>query len=241
MSNIMPMQWAQQQLQQQQQTFTLKSPVTPTSASALGPADLDQYGGLLPHTQQQELIHQQLASRQQQQQSGGGGGFGSFFGNGSTPSPIAPAHLSNGPRSPTQIQDPNMLNGQKITSGSYVYTNGIAATASTGQPLYASTNGYHGNGAASEAPPSSTTSASSSHTTLVNQHGTGGPQSPTTPHPPPSLHMPSRSTSGVSTTPHTTNEKLKRTQSTPRITAKSFGASGGKSFMASFGRGGNGS
>lgn len=238
MSNIIPMQWAQQQLQQQQQQASaMKSPATPTG---LGPADLDQYGGLLPHTQQQELIHQQLASRQQQQS--GGGGFGSFFGNGSAASSTGSA---NGPRSPTQIHDPNMLNGQKITSGSYVYTNGVAtATASPGQPAYASTNGYHSNGVPPEAL-SSPSSSSSPYSTFINQHGPGSPQSPTASQP--SSHTLSKSSTVSSNTPHTTIDpaKLKRTQSTPRISlataAKSFGASGGKSFIGSFGRSGNGS
>lgn len=226
MSSIIPMHWAQQQLQQ---SAAVRSPVTPTSTGALGPADLDQFGGLLPHTQQQELIHQQLANRQQQ--NGGGGGFGSFFGGGSTPSPIAPAHIANGPRSPTQIQDPNMLNGQKITSGSYVYTNGIA-TPTSGPPYASNTNGYHANGTASEVPPS--------------PHSTTSPQLPMTAHPvqTSSFHMPSKSSSSASTTPHTTIDpaKLKRAQSTPRISlataAKSLGGSGGKSFMGSFGRSG---
>ncbi|KAF9351655.1 hypothetical protein BGX34_000430 [Mortierella sp. NVP85] len=231
MSNIIPMQWAQQQ------ASVMKNPVTPTG---LGPGDLDQYGGLLPHTQQQELIHQQLASRQQQQS--GGGGFGSFFGNGSAASSTGSA---NGPRSPTQIHDPNMLNGQKITSGSYVYTNGVAtATSSPGQPAYASTNGYHPNGMLPEALPSPS-SSSSPYSTFINQHGPASPQSPTTAQPS-SLTL-SKSSTVSANTPHTTIDpaKLKRTQSTPRISlataAKSFGASGGKSFIGSFGRSGNGS
>jgi hypothetical protein len=230
MSNIIPLQWAQQQ------ASVMKSPVTPTG---LGPADLDQYGGLLPHTQQQELIHQQLASRQQQQS--GGGGFGSFFGNGSITSSTGSA---NGPRSPTQIHDPNMLNGQKITSGSYVYTNGVAtATSSPGQPAYASTNGYHPNGMLPEALPSPS-SSSSPYSTFINQNGPTSPQSPTTAQPS-SLTL-SKSSTVSANTPHTTIDpaKLKRTQSTSRISlaaAKSFGASGGKSFIGSFGRSGNGS
>ncbi|KAG0370224.1 hypothetical protein BGZ54_007235 [Gamsiella multidivaricata] len=119
MSAIAPWQWAQQQIHQ---SFSLKTPLNgmPTPLNGLGPGDLDHFGGLQPHTQQQELIHQQLASRQQMQN--GGGGLGSFFNSGSStasgPTPVAAAHLSNGPRSPTHIQDPNMLNGQKITSGS---------------------------------------------------------------------------------------------------------------------------
>ncbi|KAG0252388.1 hypothetical protein BG011_007004 [Mortierella polycephala] len=250
MSTIAPIQWAQQQMQQ---AFPLKTPVHSghTSTNGLGPGDLDPYGALMPHTQQQELIHQQLASRQQQQQSGGG--LGSFFGNGpsviSTPSPIAPAHLSNSPRSPTQVHDPNTLNGQKIMSGSYVYTNGIAAaasaaaSASSGHPLYASTNGYHANGGAPSEPVPAPPPRSSSSYSRYNGHvGNGTPPSSA----PSSQHMSSKSSSSSSATPHTTIDpaKLKRAHSTPRISlasaAKTFGASGGKSFMGSL-RGGGGS
>ncbi|KAF9355808.1 hypothetical protein BGX26_006094 [Mortierella sp. AD094] len=154
MSTIAPMQWAQQQLQQ---SFALKSPLVGVQSGSygLGLGEIDQFGGLQPHTQQQELIHQQLANRQQQ--LNGGGGFGSLFGSGaSSPNTLSSTQFSNGPRSPTQIQDPNMLNGQKITSGSYVYTNGIAAgvTSTTlKHPQYSSTNGYHANG--SDSTPSS--------------------------------------------------------------------------------------
>ncbi|KAF8940005.1 hypothetical protein BGZ58_008050 [Dissophora ornata] len=243
MGAITSMQWVQQQMQL---PFTLKSPlnVPSVTANGLGPGDLDQYGGLLPHTQQQELIHQQLASRQQLQN--GGGGFGSLFSAGPasipSPSPVAPAHLSNNSWSPTHIQDPNMLNGQKITSGSYVYTNGIAAGALlSGQPHYASTNGYHVNGTSTEPPPLAASSSASS----AIQNGNGMPNSPTM-GPSPTQHISSKSSSFSSTVMHTTIDpaKLKRAQSTPRISlasaAKSFGASGGKAFIGSF-RGGSSS
>ncbi|KAG0215090.1 hypothetical protein BGX28_000795 [Mortierella sp. GBA30] len=240
MSSIAPMQWAQQQIQQ---SFSSKVPMngSPFTSNGLGPGDLDQYGGLMPHTQQQELIHKQLASRQQQQQ--GGGGFGSFFNSGpsaiTTPSPVAPAHLSNSPRSPTQTQDPNILNGQRITSGSYVYTNGIAAAGSIGQPHYSSVNGYHANGVAEALPHtlSSPVSSASGYS-----YGSGAPLSPSLP----SQHTSSKSSTFSTSAPHTTIDpaKLKRTQSTPRISlasaAKTFGASGGKSFIGSL-RGGSGS
>ncbi|KAF9544693.1 hypothetical protein EC957_011800 [Mortierella hygrophila] len=242
MSTIAPMQWAQQQLQS---SFSLKSPIngslpfSPTNG--LGSADLDQFGGLMPHTQQQELIHQQLATRQQQQQQQQNGGvMGTLFNGGSAPSPVSQAHLANGssgcmtanggPWSPTQIQDPSMLNGQKITSGSYVYTNGIAAAASSGQPLYTSTNGYHSNG---------------------HGHGLGtnGNHGPVPPSPTSASHYfkpPSTSSASPSPIPHTTIDpaKLKRAHSTPRISlasaAKTFGSSGGKSFIGSL-RGGSSS
>ncbi|KAG0381003.1 hypothetical protein BGX24_001191 [Mortierella sp. AD032] len=292
MSTIAPMQWAQQQLQQS--SFALKSPIngsmpfSPTNG--LGSADLDQYGGLMPHTQQQELIHQQLASRQQQQQQQqqNGGVMGSLFTGGSAPSPVSQAHLANGGTngsngggggggggsrsSPTQIQDPSMLNGQKITSGSYVYTNGIAAAASPGQPLYTSTNGYHQHHStagthipsdplplphtmSSPSPASTSSHYSSSPYNHSNGNGNHGPVPPSptaaTSHyyktslaSTPSPSAPSSSSS--STVPHTTIDpaKLKRAQSTPRITlasaAKTFGSSGGKSFIGSL-RGGSSS
>ncbi|KAF9191996.1 hypothetical protein BGZ49_003486 [Haplosporangium sp. Z 27] len=222
MSTIAPMQWAQQQLQQQ--PFALKSPLgTPSNSNGLGLADIDQFGGLQPHTQQQELINQQLASRQ----SNGGGGF-SIFGSGSpSPNPLSVTQFPNGPRSPTQIQDPNMLNGQKITSGSYVYTNGIAAGAAavtSGHPPYSSANGYHANGSDSTPSSPSTAYAPYSH------YGNGDNSTPTVP-----LTKPNSARS--SNVPHTTIDpaKLKRAQSSPRITlvsaAKSLGSSGGKSFM----------
>ncbi|KAG0277265.1 hypothetical protein BGZ95_006243, partial [Linnemannia exigua] len=290
MSTIAPMQWAQQQLQQS--SFALKSPIngslpfSPTNG--LGSADLDQYGGLMPHTQQQELIHQQLASRQQQQQQQqqNGGVMGSLFNGGSAPSPVSQAHLANsntngshggsggsGSRSsPTQIQDPSMLNGQKITSGSYVYTNGIAAAASSGQPLYTSTNGYHhhhqhystaGSHIPSDPLPlphtlssPSPASTSSHYSSLYNHSNGNGNHGPVPPSPTAatshhyktsSASTPSPSApSSSSTVPHTTIDpaKLKRAQSTPRITlasaAKTFGSSGGKSFIGSL-RGGSSS
>ncbi|KAG0048636.1 hypothetical protein BGZ83_006427, partial [Gryganskiella cystojenkinii] len=231
MSTIAPLQWAQHQLQQMQQhqiPVSLKNPfmtpATPGYSNGLAAADLDQYGGLLPHTQQQELIHQQLASRQQQLQ--GGGGLGSFFGSSSpvaasvnSPSPIAQAHLSQGPRSPTQIQDPSSLNGQRIPSGSYVYTNGIAAAAAAA-------------------------AASSSSSSSGHQHYANGPGQPPSSPSLTSQHTSSKSSSGSAY--HTTIDpaKLKRAQSTPRITlasaAKTFGSSGGKSFMNSI-RGGSSS
>ncbi|KAI1314654.1 hypothetical protein EDD11_001907 [Mortierella claussenii] len=299
MSTIVPMQWAQHQMQQHhyqlqqlQPSFTLKGPihVIPPSTfpvNGLGPADLDQFGGLLPHTQQQELIHQQLASRQQQQQQqqNGSSGFGSLFGGGA-PSPITATHLSNGPlspvgppRSPTQIQDPTtLLNGQKITSGSYVYTNGAAAVAAaaavsgsvpsssgstTGSSLghYAfsttMTNGYQ---YSNETTPDygHLPSSPSAYSSFTNGHSGGGvPPSPTQSTSFVSLHFSSSSGSGSTTTtsglgttivPHTTIDpaKLKRAQSTPRISlasaAKTFGASGGKSFIGSLrGNSGGGS
>lgn len=290
MDTIAPMQWAQQQLQ----SFSLKSPINGTSpfspTNGLGLADLDQYGGLMPHTQQQELIHQQLASRQQQQQvqqqqQNGGGVMGALFNGGSAPSPVTQAHMTNGsggtagnggPRSPTQIQDPSMLNGQKITSGSYVYTNGIAAAASSGQPHYTSTNGYHSHSTTGTIPsdplplphtmsspsPASTSHYSSSYN-HSNGHGNGNghghahghsqghgpvPPSPTATshHYKPSSSVSSASPSPSASTIHTTIDpaKLKRAQSTPRITlasaAKTFGSSGGKSFIGSL-RGGSSS
>ncbi|KAG0212368.1 hypothetical protein BGX33_003659 [Mortierella sp. NVP41] len=281
MSTIAPMQWAQQQLQ----SFSLKSTINGTSpfssANGLGSADLDQHGGLMPHTQQQELIHQQLASKQQQaqqqqqQQQQNVGVMGSLFNGGSAPSPVSQAHLSNGiggggPRSPTQIQDPSMLNGQKITSGSYVYTNGIAAAASPGQPLYTSTNGYHSHsmGAIPSDPlplphtlsspsPASTSSHYSpyNHANSHNSHSNsnGSHHVPVPPSPTATSHYykPSSASSAspsvsASSVPHTTIDpaKLKRAQSTPRISlasaAKTFGASGGKSFIGSL-RGGSSS
>ncbi|KAF9912941.1 hypothetical protein EC991_007555 [Linnemannia zychae] len=283
MSTIVPMQWAQQQLQQSS-SFTLKSPIngsmpfSPTNG--LGSADLDQYGGLMPHTQQQELIHQQLASRQQQQQQNGGV-MGSLFNGGSAPSPVSQGHLANGPsgsnagggsrNSPTQIQDPSMLNGQKITSGSYVYTNGIAAATSPGQPQYTSTNGYHPHHQHHSTPgshipsdplplphtlsspsPASTSHYSSSPYNHSNGNGNHGPVPPSptaaTSHhyKASSVTSPSSVAASSSTVPHTTIDpaKLKRAQSTPRISlasaAKTFGSSGGKSFIGSL-RGGNNS
>ncbi|KAF9991002.1 hypothetical protein BGZ75_007185 [Mortierella antarctica] len=238
-STIAPMQWAQQQMQP---SFSLKTPANGvhSAANGPGPGDVEHFGGLMPHTQQQELIHKQLASRHHQQQ--GGGGFGSFFNSGppsiTTPSPVAPAHLSNGPRSPTQIQDPNMLNGQRISSGSYVYTNGVAAATATGQPHYSSANSYHVNGGPVE--PLSHTLSSPTSTGYSN--GGGAPLSPTLP----LQHSSSKSSTFSTSAPHTTIDpaKLKRAQSTPRISlasaAKSLGASGGKSFMGSL-RGGGGS
>jgi hypothetical protein len=279
MSTIAPMQWAQQQLQ----SFSLKSPINGTSpfspTNGLGLADLDQLGGLMPHTQQQELIHQQLASRQQQQQAHqqqqtGGGVIGALFNGGSAPSPIAQAHLANGnggtlgnggSRSPTQIQDPSMLNGQKISSGSYVYTNGIAAAASSGQPQYTSTNGYHSHSTTGAIPSdplplphtmSSPSPASTSHYSSSYNHSNGHGQGhgPVPPSPTATSHYykPSSSSSSLASpspsasTVHTTIDpaKLKRAQSTPRITlasaAKTFGSSGGKSFIGSL-RGGSSS
>ncbi|KAF9341804.1 hypothetical protein BGZ91_001685 [Linnemannia elongata] len=283
MSTIAPMQWAQQQLQS---SFTLKSPIkgslpfSPTNGH--GTTELDQFGGLMPHTQQQELIHQQLASRQQQQaqqQQQNGGVMGALFNGGSAPSPVSQAHLVNGSsggptasggsRSPTQIQDPSMLNGQKITSGSYVYTNGIAAAASPGQPLYTSTNGYHSHSTTtgssipsdplplphslSSPSPASTSSHYPSSYTHSNGyghgHGTNGNHGPVPPSPTAASHYykpSSASSASPSLVPHTTIDpaKLKRAQSTPRISlasaAKTFGSSGGKSFIGSL-RGGSSS
>ncbi|KAF9435101.1 hypothetical protein BGZ76_006894 [Entomortierella beljakovae] len=223
MSTVIPMQWAQQQLQQ---SFALKSPVNGNSAnsSGLGIGDIDQFGGLQLHTQQQELIHQQLASRQQA--LNGGGGFGSLFSSASptlpSPSSLTSTQFSNGPRSPTQIQDPNMLNGQKIPSGSYVYSNNLTTG---GHPSYSSTNGYT-NG--SDSTPSSPSTAFPPHSFSNGNSSTATSTTST-------QHQASRS----STMPHATIDpaKLKRAQSTPRITlasaAKSLGASGGKSFMGS--------
>ncbi|KAG0292660.1 hypothetical protein BGZ98_002505 [Dissophora globulifera] len=243
MSTIAPMQWAQQQMQQ---PFSLKSPTGMTSGSTngLGP-DLDQFGGLLPHTQQQELIHQQLANRPQVQSNGAGGagGFGSLFGS---VSPGATQRTSNAPWSPTQVQDPSMLNGQKITSGSYVYTNGVAAATSSGQPHYASANGYHVNGngvSPSASQPMTLPSAPTAYSSFNGQHTNGAPQSPTTGPVSTSQHLKS---SSAAASAHTAIDpaKLKRAQSTPRISlasaAKTFGASGGKSFIGSL-RGGSGS
>ncbi|KAG0005673.1 hypothetical protein BGZ80_011138 [Entomortierella chlamydospora] len=231
MNTIAPMQWAQQQLQQ---SFVLKNPVVGVRSgpNGLGLGEIDQFGGLQPHTQQQELIHQQLASRQQQ--LNGGGGFGSLFSSGaSSPNVLSSPQFSNGPRSPTQIQDPIMLNGQRITSGSYVYTNGIAAGATSRHPQYSSTNGYYANG--SDSTPSSPSTAHAPY----DNYGNGDNSLSTT------TTLP-LSKSRSSTMPHTTIDpaKLKRAQSSPRISlasaAKSLGASGGKSFMGSL-RGGGGS
>ncbi|GJJ70806.1 ubiquitin carboxyl-terminal hydrolase 9/13 [Entomortierella parvispora] len=262
MSTIAPLQWAQQQLQQMQASISLKSPLmAPSSQSnGLGPGDLDSYGGLLPHTQQQELIHQQMASRQQQLQ--GGGGFGSLFGSGVAPvqaqSPNgSPLYSNQGPRSPTQIQDPASLNGQRITSGSYVYTNGVAAAAAvatSGQPHYGSANGYHVNGGTQNQyqqyhPPSSeyTTPASStdaSSTSSYSPYQSNGAGPPPTSPSLVSQHTSSKSSSTSSSRYNGAFDpaKLKRAQSTPKIVsaAKTFGSSGGKSFMNSI-RGGSSS
>ena len=263
MSTIAPLQWAQQQMHQMQMPISLKSPLMMPSSqtSGLGPADLDPYGGLLPHTQQQELIHQQMANRQQQLQ--GGGGLGSFFGSGvssaQTQSPNgSPAfHPNQGPRSPTQIQDPASLNGQRITSGSYVYTNGVAAAAAaptSGQQHYGPANGYHVIDSSQhqyhqqyQSPSEYSTPASSADASTTSSYspyqsnGAGPPPSS------PSLvsqHTSSKSSSGSSSRYTGTFDpaKLKRAQSTPKIVsaAKSFGSSGGKSFMNSI-RGGNSS
>lgn len=235
MSAIAPLQWAQQQLQQSAMTPTLKP-----SSSGLGGPDLDQFGGLLPHTQQQELIHQQLAAsgRQQpphSQPQGTSAGFGSLF-NGH-PGPVP---NSGGPKSPTQIQDPSMLNGQRITSGSYVYTDGFAAVAP------ASTPGYHPNGSGKVSEPSSPSPYSMpsglSNGSSPNGYRNGASNGYINGA---SQHISSKSSSGAPTV-HTSIDpiKLKRAQSTPKIilasAAKTFGASGGKSFMGSL-RGNNGS
>ncbi|KAF9932880.1 hypothetical protein FBU30_007039 [Linnemannia zychae] len=289
MSTIAPMQWAQQQLQQ---SFSLKSPIngnSPFSSSTvngLGPADLDQYGGLMPHTQQQELIHQQLANRQHQQQQNGGV-MGALFNGGSASSPVSQVNNTSngGSRSPTQIHDPSMLNGQKIASGSYIYTNGIvAATSSPGQqPQYTSTSGYHhqSHSATSSSTasvpsdplplphtlssPSPASTSSYHHSSTFNynnnssghsqsySHGSHGPVPPSPTAATSHYYKTSSSSSSGSpssasgpTVPHTTIDpaKLKRTQSTPRISlasaAKTFGSSGGKSFIGSL-RGGSSS
>ncbi|KAK3832387.1 MAG: hypothetical protein J3R72DRAFT_478214 [Linnemannia gamsii] len=244
MSTIAPMQWAQQQLQQS--SFALKSPIngsmpfSPTNG--LGSADLDH-----------PVSQAHLANGGTNGSNGGSGGGGSRS-------------------SPTQIQDPSMLNGQKITSGSYVYTNGIAAATSPGQPLYTSTNGYHQHHStagthipseplplphtmSSPSPASTSSHYSSSPYNHSNGNGNHGPVPPSptaaTSHyyktslaSTPSPSAPSSSSS--STVPHTTIDpaKLKRAQSTPRITlasaAKTFGSSGGKSFIGSL-RGGSSS
>ncbi|KAG0011313.1 hypothetical protein BGZ81_002245, partial [Podila clonocystis] len=228
MSTVAPLQWAQQQLQQSAMTPTLKPNFN------LGP-DLDQFGGLLPHTQQQELIHQQLAASGRQQpphsQPQGASGFGALFNGHPGPG------LNSGPKSPTQIQDPSMLNGQRITSGSYVYTDGFAAVAP------ASTPGYHPNGSGRASEPSSPSpysmpsglngSSPNGYRNGANGSSNGASQ-----------HIASKSSSGTPVHTSIDPTKLKRAQSTPKIilasAAKTFGASGGKSFMGSL-RGNGGS
>lgn len=228
MGTIAPLQWAQQQLQQSAMTPTLKPNFN------LAP-DLDQFGGLLPHTQQQELIHQQLAASGRQQpphsQPQGASGFGALFNGHPGPGP------NSGSKSPTQIQDPSMLNGQRITSGSYVYTDGFAAVAP------ASTPGYHPNGSERASEPSSPSpysmpsglngSSPNGHRNGANGYSNGASQ-----------HIASKSSSGVPVHTSIDPTKLKRAQSTPKIilasAAKTFGASGGKSFMGSL-RGNGGS
>ena len=206
-----------------------------------------------------------MASRQQQLQ--GGGGFGSLFGSAGVtsvqiPSPVAAAHLAQGQqRSPTQIQDPASLNGQRIASGSYVYTNAAAAAAaalssSSGQSPYTSTNGYHPTGSNGSSTPSSeymTPVSSTGASSYNNSYSYGnGVLPPPLSHPPSSpglvsQHSSSKSSSGGSSSRQSSSstfnpEKLKRAQSTPKISSlsKTFGSSGGKSFMSSI-RGGSSS
>ncbi|KAF9416783.1 hypothetical protein BGZ94_010114 [Podila epigama] len=229
MNTIAPLQWVQQQLQQQA-AMTPKA-LRPTSNGFTvnaGP-DLDQYGGLLPHTQQQELIHQQLSASGRQPPSpqpnaslaqGPSAGFGSLFNQGS-PS-------VGGPRSPTQIQDPTMLNGQRITSGSYVYTDGFANVAQASPQG----NFYGGNGSEPSSP-----SPYSMPSSLSSSSGTGHGQMNGTYHGG-RTGSHSKPSSGSSSTVHSTIDpaKLKRAQSTPKIlatAAKTFGASSGKSFIGS--------
>ncbi|KAG0332383.1 hypothetical protein BG004_001289 [Podila humilis] len=233
MNTIAPMEWVQQQLQHAAMPTTLLTPNVNGSAH-LGP-ELDQFGGLLPHTQQQELIHQQLTASGRQQQppqslpQGAVTGFGSLFNGHQSQSSTG----ASGPKSPTNIQDPTMLNGQKITSGSYVYTDGFATVTPATAP------GYHPNGPGRTSEPSSPSPYSmpsglsspngyhNGNSNGSNSHGYGNGV--------PSQHVSSKSSSGGAPVPHSSIDptKLKRAQSTPKIilasAAKTFGGSSGKS------------
>ncbi|KAF9584328.1 hypothetical protein BGW38_006853 [Lunasporangiospora selenospora] len=289
MNTIAPIQWAQQQLQQQQQQLqqqqlqqapfplTIKTALNGhngTSPSGLSPGDLDPNGGLKPHRQQQELINQQLANKHQQQVAGGGG-FGSLFGSGvpaGSASTAVSTHPSS-PRSPTAAHLPHetaagstnaaasmMLHGQRISSGSYVYTNGVAAGSFSGQPQFSAVNGYNTHPLSSDQPLSSqlpskaaTFSGAIPSSSALPQGQPPGTSTGVGAQVPPLPPIPgSMSASAAASVvppppvPHTTIDlaKLKRAQSSPRITlataAKSFGAAGGKSFIGSL-RGSSGS
>ncbi|KAG0238362.1 hypothetical protein BGW42_005595 [Actinomortierella wolfii] len=252
MNTIFPMPWSASQSQYLQGA---KSP-------GLNTSDVDLLSGLSPHHQQQELINQQLAasgsSRLGRRLSSGQHGF--LGGSSGASSVTAGLSALFGGGSSTSNSNSNSNGRATLTSPSPAHLGPASSSPgrSSTMPL------QHANGTSSSVSQSSSNSGGGVASWFSSSSGNSSskPQPsytvPATPNgasfldtdPAPSLggyfgsgHTKASSSSTTSLHTNATPEKLKRTQSSPRISfssaTKSLGGSGGKSFIGSL-RGGIG-